>query len=96
VAGSSLFFSICLALVIAWAAGLALGASDRFEETAAGQMSAMTLILVALMKNAELRAEHAIQKKLDTIASSLLVDNRGNAGDADEQLETAIGSHEEI
>jgi hypothetical protein len=72
-----LFFSLCLAVVGVWAAGLVLGASNRFEATAAGLMSATTLVLVALMKNAELRAERAIQQKLDAIASSLLEDKRG-------------------
>jgi hypothetical protein len=48
------------------------------------------------LKNAELRAERAIQQKLDAIASSLLEDKRGDAGDADQQLETAIGIHDEI
>jgi hypothetical protein len=95
-ASSPLFFSVCLTVVAVWAVGLALGASDRFEATAAGLMSATTLVLVALMKNAELRAERAIQQKLDAIASSLLEDKRGDRGDADQQLETAIGLHEEI
>ena len=95
-ASSSLFFSICGIVVIAWAVGLAVGASDRFETASAGLMSAVTLLLVALMKNAELRAERAIQRKLDAIASSLLEDKRGHSGDADEQLESAIGVHDEI
>jgi len=96
VASSPFFFSVCVAVVGVWVGGLALGASDRLEATLAGVMSATTLVLVALMKNAELRAERAIQQKLDAIASSLLEDKRGHAGDAHRQLETAIGIHEEI
>jgi low affinity Fe/Cu permease len=95
-ASSPLFFGLCAALVLAWAVGLAAGASNRFEAAAAGLMSAVTLILVALLKNAELRAERALQTKLDAIASSLLEDRRGHRGDAEDQLERSIGVHEEI
>lgn len=95
-ASSPLFFVLCAVLVLAWVVGLATGASDRFEAGAAGLMSAVTLILVALLKNAELRAERALQTKLDAIASSLLEDRRGHRGDAELQLERSIGAHEQI
>ena len=95
-ASSPLFFLICVVLVLVWLAGLILGASDRFEAAAAGLMSGLTLILVAVLKNAELRAERALQTKLDAIASSLLEDRRGHRGDAEAQLEESIGVHKEI
>jgi low affinity Fe/Cu permease len=95
-ASSPLFFVVCAALVLVWAVGLAVGASDRFESAAAGLMSAVTLILVAVLKNSELRTERALQTKLDAIASSLLEDRRGHRGDAESQLEQSIGMHEEI
>ncbi len=95
-ASSPLFFLICAVLVLVWAAGFILGASDRFEAATAGLMSGVTLILVAVLKNAELRAERALQTKLDAIASSLLEDRRGHRGDAEAQLEKSIGVHEEI
>lgn len=95
-ASSPLFFLLCAVLVLVWAVGLILGASDRFEAAAAGLMSGLTLILVAVLKNAELRAERALQTKLDAIASSLLEDRRGHSGDAEIQLEQSIGVHEEI
>jgi hypothetical protein len=95
-ASSSLFFLACGALVLAWAVGLILGASDRFEAAAAGGMSAVTLILVAVLKNSELRTERALHTKLDAIASALLEERRGRHGDAEEQLERSIGVHDEI
>ncbi|HTU96223.1 MAG TPA: low affinity iron permease family protein [Solirubrobacteraceae bacterium] len=95
-ASSPLFFVACLALVAAWAVGLALGASDRFEAAAAGGMSAVTLILVAVLKNSELRTDRALHTKLDAIASALLEERRGHQGDAEEQLERSIGVHDEI
>ncbi len=95
-ASSSLFFIACAALVLGWAIGLAVGASDRFESAAAGLMSAVTLILVAVLKNSELRTERALQTKLDAIASSLLEDRRGHRGDAEHKLEESIRVHEQL
>ncbi len=95
-ASSAFFFVVCALLVLAWALGLAFGASDRVESALAGLMSAVTLMLVAVVKNSELRAERAVQQKLDAIAASLLEDRRGDRGDAESKLETSIGMHEEI
>lgn len=95
-ASSPLFFMFCAAVVLTWTLGLVFGASDRFEAATAGLMSAVTLILVAVLKNSELRTERALQTKLDAIASSLLQDRRGHDGDAEHQLEKSIGVHEEI
>jgi low affinity Fe/Cu permease len=96
VASSSLFFVVCGALVVTWGAGLILGASDRFVAATAGGMSAVTLVLVAVLKNSELRTERALHTKLDAIASALLEERRGHHGDAEEQLERSIGVHDEI
>ncbi len=95
-ASSPLFFLACTALVVAWAVGLAVGASDRFEAATAGGMSAVTLILVAVLKNSELRTERALHTKLDAIASAMLEERRGHEGDAEDQLERSIGVHDEI
>jgi low affinity Fe/Cu permease len=95
-ASSPLFFLVCLTLMVAWAVGLILGASDRFEAAAAGGMSALTLVLVAVLKNSELRAERALQTKLDAIAGALLEYRRGHHGDAEDALEHSIGVHEQI
>lgn len=98
-ASSAFFFALCGLLVCVWAVGFAFGASDRLEAAGAGLMSAVTLMLVALLKNAELRAERALQQKLDAIAGALLQDRRGDDGDdgdAERQLERSIGVHHEI
>ena len=96
-AGSPFLFAVCLLVILVWAVGLVVGASDRFEVATAGLVSVLTLVLVALLKNAELRSERAIQRKLDAIASSLLQDRRGeDDGESERDLEQAIGVHEEI
>ncbi|MGI9183678.1 MAG: hypothetical protein ACR2GZ_01735 [Solirubrobacteraceae bacterium] len=49
-----------------------------------------------LARDAELRAERAVQTKLDATASSLLEERRRHRGDAEPQLEESTGAHEEI
>jgi low affinity Fe/Cu permease len=93
---SPLFFVACLTLIASWTIGLLVGASTRLESTLAALMSAVTLLLVAVLKNAELRADRAVQLKLDAIASSLLDDKRGALNVSTNELETAIGVHEQI
>jgi low affinity Fe/Cu permease len=96
-ASSPFFFFVCVLVILAWIVGLAVGASDRLEVALSGAISDLTLVLVALLKNAELRSERAIQQKLDAIASSLLQDKRGgDPGGSEHDLEDAIGLHEEI
>lgn len=96
-ASSPGFFVLCFAAVMVWVVGLAVGAGDRFLTAVSGGMTALTLMLVALVKNAEMRSERAIQQKLDAIASALLDNRRGGDGDdAEHELEDAIGLHDEI
>ena len=95
---SPLFFLICLALVTAWLGGYALGASASYEQALGTALTATTLLLVALLKNAELRAEAAMQNKLDALATGMLAaihEDRGRA-DADRMLERAIKIDEEL
>ncbi len=75
--------SICLLILLAWIVGLIVGLASATESDLTGVMSAMTLLLVALLKNSERRAERAMQLKLDAIVSALLADRgsgtqRGN------------------
>ncbi|MEU0007265.1 hypothetical protein ABZ079_24040 [Streptomyces sp. NPDC006314] len=58
-------------------------------------MTAVALLLLALLKNAEVRAEHAIQRKLDAIAGALLEAHTGEPGQAFEDLRNAIRMEEE-
>ncbi len=52
-------------------------------------MTAVTLLLLALLKNSERRAEHAIQLKLDAIAAALLETREGRPGTAVRDLREA-------
>jgi len=96
-ASSSLFFSICLLIVLVWVVGLIAGLPSATESDITGAMSAMTLLLVAVLKNSELRAERAMQLKLDAIASALLEDRgHGPGGETKADLEEAVRLHEEL
>ena len=91
---SALFFGLCLAVVVVWVASFAFG--DTAHHIAGDLMAAVTLLLVALLKNAERRAEGAIQQKLDAIAAALLEQRRGNKTAAQDELAEAIGLHDEV
>ena len=59
-------------------------------------MTATTLLLVALLKNSELRSERAIQEKLDALAAAMLEERRGEHGEAAPELHRAIGLEDEL
>ncbi len=95
-ASSPAFFAFCVALVLAWLGGYVVGAGAAYEQATGSALTATTLLLVALLKNAELRSEHAIQSKLDALATGMLETIRDEGRDADPMLERAIRMEEEV
>ncbi|MCQ4040863.1 low affinity iron permease family protein [Streptantibioticus rubrisoli] len=93
---SPLFFSFCALLVGAFVAVHAAGLSLHWQHVAGDAMGAVTLLLLALLKNAERRAEHAVQRKLDALATAMLHQWQGEPGKARECLEEAIGMEEQL
>ncbi|KUJ68276.1 hypothetical protein ACZ90_20370 [Streptomyces albus subsp. albus] len=93
---SRAFYGICLALVVAFVAVHAAGLALSWQILVGDIMTAVVLLLLALLKNSERRAEHAIQRKLDAIASTLLERYEGRTGTAQDDLKRAIGMDEEI
>jgi low affinity Fe/Cu permease len=93
---SPVFFILCMALVLAWLGGYVFGASSHYEQAMGTGLTAVTLLLVALLKNAELRSEAAIQSKLDALATGMLESIREEGEDADPMLERAIGIDEQL
>ncbi|MEU5537706.1 low affinity iron permease family protein [Streptomyces sp. NPDC020362] len=90
---SAVFFMLCLLLVIAvHVASLSLD----WQHVAGDAMGALTLLLLALLKNAERRAEHAVQRKLDALARALLKQWAGEQEQARQCLEEAIGMEEQL
>jgi hypothetical protein len=95
-ASSPAFFGCCVALVLAWLGGYAVGAGAFYEQATGSALTATTLLLVALLKNAELRSEHAIQSKLDALATGMLEAIRNEGGEASPMLQRAIRLDEQV
>lgn len=95
-ASSPFFFGFCVVLVLVWLGGYVVGAGAAYEQATGSALTATTLLLVALLKNAELRAEHAIQSKLDALATGMLESIRNEGGDADPMLQRAIRIEEQV
>jgi low affinity Fe/Cu permease len=93
---SPAFFVFCILLIGAWGASYAFGFGSDAQHILGSAISAITLFLLALLKNSELRAEQAIQEKLDAIAAAMLEQDEGDSREAREQLEHAIGRHDEV
>ncbi|MFB7055939.1 hypothetical protein [Streptomyces vinaceus] len=94
---SAVFSVLCVLLVAGFVTVHLAGLSTEWQHLAGDAMAAVSLLLLALLKNSERRAEHAIQRKLDAIAAALLErqeDEGGQggvaAGKAREDLESAI------
>ncbi|MFD9219966.1 low affinity iron permease family protein [Streptomyces sp. NPDC060064] len=92
---SPAFFGVCLALVALVVTAHAMKLPDEWLLLAGESMTAVTLLLLALLKNSERRAEHAIQRKLDAIAAALLEMQEKKPGQALENLRNAIRMEEE-
>ncbi|MFJ7906655.1 low affinity iron permease family protein [Kitasatospora sp. NPDC096204] len=93
---SPAFYAVCVLLVAAFVAVHIAGLSSSWQLFVGDMMSAVTLLLLALLKNAERRAEHAIQRKLDAIAAALLAEEEGSRGEAMRDLKHAIRMEDEV
>ncbi|MFE1291177.1 low affinity iron permease family protein [Streptomyces sp. NPDC058751] len=92
---SPLFFAFCVVLVSLTIAVHFSGLAAKWILLAGDAMTAVTLLLLALLKNAELRSERAIQRKLDAIAAALLEAQEGSPGKAHEDLRRVIRMEDE-
>ena len=92
---SPLFFLICLAFVGFFVAAHAAHLPLQLLLLAGESMTAVTLLLLTLLKNSEMRAEHAIQRKLDAIARALLDMNEDRDSRALRELKESIRMEEE-
>ncbi|GHF08145.1 hypothetical protein GCM10014715_75090 [Streptomyces spiralis] len=92
---SPVFFLLCLLLVGFFVAAHAAHLDLELLLLAGESMTAVTLLLLALLKNAEMRAEHAIQRKLDALARALLEMNKDDHSPAFEDLRNSIRMEEE-
>ncbi|MFI6144730.1 hypothetical protein [Streptomyces sp. NPDC051109] len=82
---SAVFSVLCVLLVAGFVVVHLAGLSTEWQHLAGDAMAAVSLLLLALLKNSERRAEHAIQRKLDAIAAALLEQQEERAGRAGQE-----------
>ncbi|MFE1826981.1 low affinity iron permease family protein [Streptomyces yangpuensis] len=88
---SPLFSAFCFLLVTAFLVIHLAHLDTSWQHLVGDAMGAVALLLLALLKNSERRAEHAVQVKLDAIAAALLEQQEGEWGPAQKDLQKAIG-----
>jgi low affinity Fe/Cu permease len=93
---SPTFFVTCIVVVALWLGTHVAGLSTELQHLTGDAMAAITLLLLALLKNSELRAEHAIQRKRNAITTPPTDPRQGKTREAHDALEEAIGMHEEV
>ncbi|MET9857561.1 hypothetical protein ABZY57_32140 [Streptomyces sp. NPDC006450] len=91
---SALFSFLCVLLVGGFITVHLLHLPMEWQHLAGDAMAAVSLLLLALLKNSERRAEHAILRKLDAIANALLEEQSGASHKARQDLEEAVGIEE--
>ncbi|WP_430381504.1 low affinity iron permease family protein [Streptomyces arenae] len=74
---SAPFYGFCLLLVALFVVAHIMGLPLNWQLLVGDVMTSVNLLLLALLKNSERRAEHAIQRKLDSIAAALLDQQQG-------------------
>ncbi|MEU9104385.1 hypothetical protein AB0D54_08445 [Streptomyces xanthophaeus] len=93
---SASFAVFCVLLVVGFVAVHLAHLPMEWQHLAGDAMAAVSLLLLALLKNSERRAEHAVQRKLDAIAGALLeqMEGTGELGPAQKELKKAIRMEE--
>ena len=93
---SPAFFAFCVLLIGGWVASYVFDWGSTTQHILEASISSVTLFLLALLKNAEKRAEQAIQEKLDALAAAMLEQEEGDSSEARDHLRHAIGRHDEV
>ncbi|WP_181765369.1 hypothetical protein [Streptomyces albidus (ex Kaewkla and Franco 2022)] len=96
VTGSPLFYCFCVLLIVTFIVVHFIDVPIPWMVFVGDMMAAVSLLLLALLKNTERRAEHALQRKLDAIAAVLLEEHEGGSHTAHENLRAAIRMDEDV
>ena len=79
--GGAHFFFICVVLVIAWLPLLKIMGAEASQFLLQTVIAIVTLLLVALLQNAQKRSEDAVNLKLDAVAQGVADLMRERTGD---------------
>lgn len=96
ITGSPVFYGFCVLLIVAFVTVHFAGVPTAWMIFVGDMMAAVSLLLLALLKNTERRAEHALQRKLDAISAVLLEQHDGGSHRAHEDLRAAIRMDEDV
>ena len=93
------FLLFCLVLVGIWAWGWAIDEKFVLHHFVGDLIGILTLVLVVFLQNSERRAEHALNRKLDRLATGLgeLMEHEfGRDDERVEELRQAVGLEENV
>ncbi|MEU7313807.1 hypothetical protein [Streptomyces sp. NPDC007083] len=93
---SPLFFLICLILITGMVIVHLVHLPAPWLIFAGDVLTSVNLLMLALLKNSERRAEDALQRKLDAIAAAMLESQEGESHQARDSLRQAIRLEEEL
>ncbi|RCG26675.1 hypothetical protein DTL70_06350 [Streptomyces diacarni] len=93
---SPLFFLLCLFLIVGMVIVHLVHLPVPWLIFAGDVLTSVNLLMLALLKNSERRAEAALQRKLDAIAAALLESQEGESHQARDSLRQAIRLEEEL
>ncbi|EST23718.1 hypothetical protein N566_25425 [Streptomycetaceae bacterium MP113-05] len=96
VTSSPLFFAVCVLLIAGAVTTHLVHLPVPWLILAGDALTSVNLLLLALLKNSERRAEHAVQQKLDAIAAAMLEYYEGEGTSAREDLRRAIRLEQEL
>jgi low affinity Fe/Cu permease len=93
------FFAFCVLLVLIWAPSyFAFGNVDTWQLIINTLTTIITFLMVALLQNSQMRADQAVQHKLNAIADALadLMRHIAEEADADDLRKDRIELHDAI
>ena len=93
------FFAFCVLLVLIWAPSyFAFGSVDTWQLIINTLTTIITFLMVALLQNSQMRADQAVQHKLNAIADGLadLMQHIAEDADADDLRQDRLELHEAV
>lgn len=98
IASRAPFFAFCVLLIVLWAPSIAFLKLDTWQLIINTLTTIITFLMVALLQNSQMRADQAVQRKLNAIADGLadlmqaLADDSNNQLNRDkDELRSAVG-----
>jgi hypothetical protein len=92
------FFAFCVFLIVVWAPRIVVLKLDTWQLIINTLTTIITFLMVALLQNSQMRADEAVQQKLNALANgvadvmeALAGGNTGRLADDQRELRAAVG-----